>query len=29
MTNLGWRPKTVLEHGIHLAYQDYLHEGKS
>jgi GDP-L-fucose synthase len=29
ITNLGWRPKTLLEDGIRLAYQDYLHKGKS
>ncbi len=28
ITNLGWRPKTSLEDGILLAYQDYLHKGK-
>lgn len=26
---LGWKPKTGLEDGIHLAYQDYLNRGRS
>lgn len=26
---LGWKPKTGLEDGIHLAYRDYLDKGKS
>lgn len=29
ITDLGWRPRTTLEHGIQLAYQDYLSKGKS
>jgi GDP-L-fucose synthase len=29
LTNLGWRPRTSLAEGIHLAYQDYLSKGKA
>jgi GDP-L-fucose synthase len=29
LANLGWRPKTSLEEGIRIAYQDYLKKGKS